>query len=283
MSIEGERRQFAEKMASLAGLRTRGLVEALATIPREQFLPKGPWLLKGETDVGKPPRLSPDDDPRHLYDNVSVAIDAERSLFNGAPALIGKCIDALGLEPGARVLHVGCGLGYYTAVMAHIVGPGGRVIAIEVDPALAAQARDHLASMPWVQVEVGDATGPLDQRFDAMLINAGVTHPRETWLDALEPNSRLVVPLTATFAAMGPLGKGLLMLLTRRDDGSFDVRTLTFVAIYSAIGLRDEALNQQLAAAMRQRPFPASGLLRRDLHEPTPACWLHTAAFCLSG
>jgi len=281
-ALAERRRLFAAEIKTLASLRTDALVSALATIPREQFLPKGPWTLRSEADFGGPPRTSPDDDPRHVYDNVSVAIDAGRSLFNGAPALVCRCIDALSLEPGARVLHVGCALGYYTAVIAHIVGPRGRVIAIEVDPNLAAGARLNLESMPWVEVQHGDATAPLDASLDAILVHAGVTHPRDAWLDALEAGGRLVLPLTATLPGMGSMGKGLMMLLTRRSDGWFAAQTLTFVAIYSAIGLRDAALNQQIGLGLMKRQFAETTWLRRDPHEPGAACRLHTDAFCLS-
>jgi protein-L-isoaspartate(D-aspartate) O-methyltransferase len=106
-------------------------------------------------------------------------------LFNGQPGTLGVWLDALDLVPAARVLHVGCGLGYYTAVIAHSVGPAGRVLALEVDPTLAAEARLNLASLPWVDVRHGDASQLPDETFDAILVNAGVTHPLDGWLDAL--------------------------------------------------------------------------------------------------
>jgi protein-L-isoaspartate(D-aspartate) O-methyltransferase len=58
-------------------------------------------------------------------------------LFNGAPALLARLIDLLALRPGSRVLHVGAGTGYYSALMAHVVGASGSVLALEVDEPLA--------------------------------------------------------------------------------------------------------------------------------------------------
>jgi protein-L-isoaspartate(D-aspartate) O-methyltransferase len=79
--------------------------------------------VRGEGDTQGPPRLTPGDDPRFLYHNVAVAIDPARMLFNGAPGLVSSVIDALGLGAGQGVLHIGAGAGYYTALIAHVVGP----------------------------------------------------------------------------------------------------------------------------------------------------------------
>jgi protein-L-isoaspartate(D-aspartate) O-methyltransferase len=195
---------------------------------------------EGRGDFGGPPRETPDADPRHVYHNVVFAIDPARQLFNGQPSTIGMWIDALGLVPGARVLHVGAGLGYYTAIMGHVVGPRGRVVAIEVDEALAFEARSNLLSLPWIDVRHGNATERFGERFDAIVINAGATHPQDAWLEALAPRGRLVVPLTLAMPPGAPLGKGFVVLLDNDRDGlEMSARVLTLVMIYSGLGIRD--------------------------------------------
>jgi protein-L-isoaspartate(D-aspartate) O-methyltransferase len=278
------RRQiFAEDIQACCNLQTPALVNALAVVQREAFLRPGPWLIIGEGDVGRGPRQTPDDDPKHVYHNIAIAIDAERQLFNGAPGVITSAIDALALRPGERVLHIGAGLGYYSALIAHTVGPTGRVIAIEVDETLAAGARQNLSDLPWVEVRHDNAADPLGEDVDAILVNAGVTHPLDAWLDALATQGRMVLPLTATFSQMGPIGKGPMLLLSGPvADGSFDVRTVTMAAIYSAVGLRDESINEALGKALMKAPFAALKRLRRDPHDAEPSCWLHTAACCFS-
>ena len=97
-------------------------------------------------------QTTPDADARHLYRDVPVAIDAARLVNNGAPSLLAFLINALAQREGEHVLHVGCGTGYYTAILAEIVGPSGRVTALEIDENLAGvicsrSARD--ASPPW--------------------------------------------------------------------------------------------------------------------------------------
>jgi protein-L-isoaspartate(D-aspartate) O-methyltransferase len=275
------RRFYADEIAALASVQTPALVDALASVPRERFLPPGPWLIKTEADFGAPPRSTTDADPRRVYHNLAVAIDPARQLFNGQPSLLARLIDSLGLKPGGRAVHVGTGTGYYTGLMAHAVGPTGRVIGLEVDDALAAQARANLADVPWVEVRHGDATGSLEP-VDAILVNAGVTHPRSTWLDAIRPGGRLVLPLTCSgVPAMGPtIGKGLIVILTREGE-RFAARTSGFVAIYSAVGIRDAAVDARIGEALKRNPYPMLSSLRRDAHEPGPSCWLHEEAWCL--
>jgi protein-L-isoaspartate(D-aspartate) O-methyltransferase len=108
-----------------------------------------------------------------------------------------------------------------------------------------------------------------------------VTHPLDAWLDALSDGGRLVVPLTATMGALGPIRKGPVVRLSMKADG-FAARLVTFVAIYSAIGLRAEELNTKLGEALRRMPLPKLTRFRREAHERTDACWLHTDRYCLS-
>src|SRR3989442_716766 len=76
-----------------------------------------------------------------------------------------------------RVFHLGCGVGYYTAILAEVTGASGQVVAVEVDADLAAHARENLAAYPNVAVHDGDGAALDPGACDAMLINAGVTHP----------------------------------------------------------------------------------------------------------
>jgi protein-L-isoaspartate(D-aspartate) O-methyltransferase len=282
------RRFFAEELEAVCKLRSPALVDAFATVPRERYLRPGPWTVLADSDfmAGPRTRATPDANPARVYHNIAVAIDPERQLFNGQPGTLGVWLDALDLVPGGSVLHVGCGLGYYTAVMAHCVGPTGRVLAFEVDEPLAAEARLNLASLTWVEANHSDGSGPIEGAFDAILVNAGVTHPLDVWLNAVAPGGRMILPLTGTMPAMGSnIGKGLVLLLTRQETGDFSARVLTFVAIYSALGVRDAEMNDRLGKAMMGSPtgWQALKRLRRDPHEQAPGCWLHGPRFCFSG
>jgi protein-L-isoaspartate(D-aspartate) O-methyltransferase len=281
-AVEEQRRYFAEELEAVCGLRTPALVDAFATVPREEFLPRGPWLIRSETDYfSGVPRHTPDDDARRICHNVAVAIDPARHLFNGSPSILGLCIDRLDLLPGQRVLHVGCGLGYYSAVMALCVGSTGHIVAVEVDEQLADTARKNLASLPNVTVCCDDGSQPREGLFDAILVNCGVTHPLALWLDALRTGGRMIVPLTATMPSMGGIGKGPLLLLAKRDS-DFDAKLVTVVAMYSALRIRDAALNERIGKALMKGQYPRLNRLRRDAHDESTECWLHGTGFCLS-
>ena len=295
MDLSLRRRYFAEELEAVCRLRSARLVDAFATVPREQYLGPGPWMVWAESPYMPAAALTsgaalglqptPDADPGRVYHNISVAIDPARQLFNGQPGTLAVWIDTLDLAPGARVLHVGSGLGYYTAIVAQAVGPSGRVVTYEVDEALASGAKRNLAPLPWVDARHGDASRLSGEIFDAIMVNAGVTHPLDVWLDALAPGGRMILPLTATMPAMAStLGKGLVFVLTKQDESSFAARVLTVVAVYSAIGLRDEQLNAPLGKAMMGGPAKWQEVkrLRRDPHEPDASCWLHAPHCCLS-
>jgi protein-L-isoaspartate(D-aspartate) O-methyltransferase len=288
MDLTLRRRFFAEEVEAVARLRSPALVDALAAVAREAFLPPGPWTVLAEVDFMSGtmrPAVTPDADPKRVYHNIGIAIDPSRQLFNGQPGTLATWIDALSLEPGARVLHIGAGLGYYTAVMAHCVGATGRIVACEVDETLAAGARRNLAALPWVEVRTADGSGPLGEAFDSILVNAGVTHPLPSWLDALAPGGRLVLPLTASMGPMGAtLSKGLTWFISGDGAGGFSARVLGVVSVYSAVGIRNEALGQRIGTAMMAGPlkWQAVTRLRRDRHDETGTCWIHADEFCLS-
>lgn len=279
-----QRRFFAEEVQTVCNIKNSSLVEALATVPRERFLRPGPWAIRGEGDFGGTIRQTPDADPRHVYHNISIAIDPTRQLFNGAPSVVASCIDALALRLGDHVLHVGCGLGYYSALVAHSVGPHGRVVAIEIDESFAAEARANLTPFGCVEARQGDGTDTGGETFDAILVNVGMTHPHQAWLQALRPGGRLVLPLTCTMVQMGPtIGKGVILLISATGEAdALDVRVVTMVAIYSAIGIRDASMNDRLGKAFMRSPWPSIKRLRRDSHEASPSCWLHGDTFCLT-
>lgn len=278
--LQASRRLYAEQLRSAAGVRSSAVVRAFATVPRERFLGPGPWfVLAASADGQLAYQATEDADPRHLYKNVLVAIDTTRRLNNGEPASWAAWIDVLDLVPGERVVHIGCGTGYYTAVLAEVVGPRGSVLAIEVDPGLADQAHANLAYLPHVAVAAGNGSARSFDVADAIVVNAGVTHPVASWLDALSPGGRLLLPVTGSDDLDGT-GSGGMVLITRRPEG-YAATCVSPVTIFPCIGVRDEDCNRQLLEKT-EGDWRRIQSVRRDAHGADVTCWLHGPEGCLS-
>ena len=273
---------YAEEIAAVAGVRSKALVRAFATVRREDFLGPGPWKL-GTLDSGMSPVpryvSTLDADPRRIYHNVLVCVDESRHLNNGQPSALAAWLDALDIQEGERVVHVGAGVGYYSAIIGEVVGNRGSVVAIEVDEGLASRARENLK--PWKIVEVVSADGSQHDPgpVDAILVNAGVTRPASLWLDRLRPGGRLLYPLTIEAGGSG--GKGCMMLV-RRAVESYSARCVGFVAIYSCTSLRDPDLNASLVKQISSGKIFSVKSLRRDAHETDETCLVHAKDSCLS-
>lgn len=285
MTLDDWRRFYAEEIRVLANLKSSALVEAFARVPREKFFGSGPWQIASpEQATAMTGRSSlvymTTNDPRDLCHNALIAIDPARFLNNGQPSALARWIDALDLKAGDRAFHVGCGVGYYSAILAELVGPRGGLVAVELDPAIAARAKENLASYQNVTVHCCDGAELDPGPCDAMLVNAGVTHPHRAWLDRLTEGGRLVLPITAALGASS-FGSGVMAKITRIPQG-FAAQVVTQVMIYSCTSVRDPQLEAPLGKALAARKLLEVKSVRLDAHEECDACLLHLARMCLS-
>jgi protein-L-isoaspartate(D-aspartate) O-methyltransferase len=286
LTVEEYRRFYADEIRFVANLESPALVDAFARVPREKFIGPGPWQVgsaevRGLAAAGMGRAVYvPVDDARHLYHNVVVVLDAARDINNGQPSALAHWINGLQLQTGNRVYHLGCGVGYYTAIMAEVVGSKGSVVASEIDPELAARARENLSAYANVEVHAVDG-GEFDPGdCDAMLINAGVTHPHPLWLDRLREGGRLVLPIT--LATSETLGAGLMIKIVRRPNG-FSAHGVTPVGIYSCKSVRDPELEPLLREALVTQKLFRVRSFRRDEHEQQDTCFIHGKGVCFSG
>jgi protein-L-isoaspartate(D-aspartate) O-methyltransferase len=280
MDLETVRAFYAEEVRFAAHVKTPALAAAFAKVPRERFLPPGPWRIAGGAGLSMDYWTTESADPRHLYHNVAVAIDADRQLNNGHPSSLAVWMDALELRAGSRVLHVGCGTGYYAAILAETVGPAGAVAAVEADAELAERARANLAYLPQVEVICADGSEVDAGSRDAIFVNAGATHPAARWLDRLAPAGSLVLPLTMTSPGL-PWSSGM-MLHVGRLDGGFAARFFSPVAIYPLSHGRSDEWNGRLQALFGKRRWSEVRSLRRDAHTADGTCVAHGEGLCLS-
>jgi protein-L-isoaspartate(D-aspartate) O-methyltransferase len=258
------REAYARRIATSAGIAPDGeIAHAFAVIPREDFMGPPPWRVvsgRGRTRISS-------SDPAVLYQDVLVSLGGEPGLNNGQPSLHAMCIDALALRRSERVVHVGAGTGYYTAVLAMLVGETGMVDAYEIEPGLAERARSNLAG--FAQAEVHARSGAIEPlpACDALYVNAAAAEPLAVWLDALRPEGRLMFPLA------GRDGTGEMLLLTRKTETEYGARFLSPVQFVPMIGAQDEQAGRALKAAFRRGNWRSvRKLVRNDT--PDESCWL---------
>jgi protein-L-isoaspartate(D-aspartate) O-methyltransferase len=261
-TIDAHRRFYARFIVESSGLSDERLVAAFSAVPREDYVGPGPWpVFAGERYL---PTVS--DDPRLLYQDVLIGLATERGINNGQPTLHARCMAAAAPAPGEAVVHIGAGTGYYTAVLAQLVGPTGRVVAFEIEADLAAQAKRHLAAAGNVEVVAGSAVDLPLPPCDVVYVNAGATHIPPPWLDCLRTGGRLILPLTLND------GFGFMLRVTRLAADTYAAAALMPVAFIPCVGARDQAASIALSAALERRSWKEVRSLRRS-GRPDDTAW----------
>jgi protein-L-isoaspartate(D-aspartate) O-methyltransferase len=164
------RRMMVDGQVLTADVHNPDLLAAMLTIPRERFVPSP---LAGQA-----------------YVDNDIEIAAGRVLLK--PMVFAKLIEALDVRTTDRVLDVGCGFGYSSAVLAQLVGS---VVALEEDAVLASQAKAALAAVGVSGVTV--VTGPLNAGwpgaapYDVIFVNGAAEIVPEAFGSQLKPDGRL--------------------------------------------------------------------------------------------
>jgi protein-L-isoaspartate(D-aspartate) O-methyltransferase len=270
--IEAHRLFFAKLITGNAGIAAGSEIEAaLASTPREQFVGSPPWRIFTRSGYVE----SPADDPALLYQDVVVSLGGDGPFNNGQPSLHALCLAALDVKKGERVVHVGAGTGYYTTLLAKLVGETGAVDAYEIEPEFVRRAAKNLAEFSYVAVHSkSGAEGPLPT-CDVLYVNAGATGPLDVWLDALGPKGRLLFPMTPAE------GVGAMLLITKQEDGGFAARFLLQVQFVPCIGARDETTGQRLSEAFRNSEWAKVKSLHRN-DGMDESCWFAGDGWWLS-
>lgn len=275
------RRAYAKQIMAAAGVDDSRVEAAYATVRREDFLGPGPWpFLRWRLPA---PRylMTPSADPVYLYVDGVIGILPERNLNNGEPSLHAALLASAAPRPGEHVVHIGAGVGYYTAIMAELVGSSGIVTGIEFDDGLAERAAANFSHRPNVRIVHGDGTRAGFDPADVVYVNAGATHPAPSWLDGLKDAGRLILPLTAKGFPRGDARHGAVFRI-ERQGGDFLARRISAVAIFPCEGARDEALEKALSAAFENGGAESVTRLYRRDDVPAEQCWLRGSGWCLA-
>jgi len=188
--LDEARRRLLESLAQ--EVEDRQVLEAMARVPRERFVPEA---------------LRP-----MAYENVPLPIGHGQTISQ--PLIVAMMTSALEVRPGEKVLEIGTGSGYQSAVLAEL---GARVVTVERIPELAERARHTLEALGYgdrVKVLLaGPVLGaPEEAPFDGILVTAGAPRIPKSLLRQMALGGRMVIPV-------GSLVEQDLLKVVREETG----------------------------------------------------------------
>jgi protein-L-isoaspartate(D-aspartate) O-methyltransferase len=198
-----QRKWMVDRQLAQRDIQSERVLAAMNRVPRHLFVP---------TEM------------RHAaYDDRPLPIGHEQTISQ--PYIVALMTQAADPQPQHRVLEVGTGSGYQTAVLADLTA---EVYTIELVPELAAEAQARLHRLGYRNVKARQGDGylgwPDAAPFDSILVTCGADHVPEPLFDQLKPGGRMVIPV-------GDSPRGLwLRVITKSHDGSQHSRDLIPVA-----------------------------------------------------
>jgi protein-L-isoaspartate(D-aspartate) O-methyltransferase len=212
-SYGGYRAQLVETLQR-KGIRDLAVLRAVRMVPRHLFVPES---------------------VRHrAYDDAALPIGSGQTISQ--PYVQARYLELIGLTGQEKVLEIGTGSGYQTALLSLLAS---MVFSVERVPALAQSARTALATAGIRNVTVLVGDGTLGWRpfapYDAILVSAASPEVPAPLVDQLAPGGRMVIPL-------GDRSSQVLTLVERQGDGvrSSTIADVRFVPLVGEFGFRQE-------------------------------------------
>jgi protein-L-isoaspartate(D-aspartate) O-methyltransferase len=219
-SREQDRIDMVERQIADRGIRDSRVLDAMRRVPRHCFVP--PDLTK------------------QAYADHPVRIDCNQTISQ--PYMVGVMTEQLNLRPEDRVLEIGTGSGYQTALLAYLAA---EVVSIERHAPLADKARKTLVDLGYENVTVvcGDGTlgYPAKAPYDAILVTAAAPEVPPLLIEQLAPDGRLVCPT-------GSRDLQKLARIVNSPDGHQRTESIpcVFVPLVGEAGWREEGSRPRL-------------------------------------
>ncbi len=211
---QGERRQMVQSQLQNRGIQRPEILEAFLRVPRHKFVPRE---LQGQA-----------------YRDSPLAIGKKQTISQ--PYMVALMTQAAAVTAGGRVLEIGTGSGYQTAILLEL---GAEVYTVERLPELGTPAKERLERLAYTgfQLRLGDGTlGWAEQSpFDAILVTAGAPQIPQPLLEQLKVGARLVIPLDE-----GPSQVLYIVLRTKRGFEKNRGERCTFVPLIGQQGWSED-------------------------------------------
>ena len=207
-SLRGARSEIMEHPLELRGIKDPRVLAAMEKVDRRMFVPK---------------------DVRPLaYADRALPIGCEQTISQ--PYIVGLMSELLDLRGTERVLEIGTGSGYQTAVLGELAK---EVYSIEIIPELAKRAARLLKDLGYLNIRtrIGDGTRgwPEAAPFDAITVTCSPEHVPESLIEQLKEGGRLVIPL-------GIWTKPQQLVLMIKQEGKMESRPIIPVSFVPMTG-----------------------------------------------
>ena len=176
MTSENNMETLIRGMEVYGVLRSPKIKEAFRTVDRKHFVPE---------HFGE-----------ETYGDYPLPIGVEQTISQ--PTTVAFMLELLGAEAGDRVLDIGSGSGWTTALLGSLVGEKGEVIGLERQPALVEKGRQNIAPFRFKHVRIepaGETLGLPGERFDGILVSASAPQIPEQLFAQLNMGGTLVIPV----------------------------------------------------------------------------------------
>ncbi|WP_017609123.1 methyltransferase domain-containing protein [Nocardiopsis xinjiangensis] len=230
---------------------TPAIRDAFVAHPRHRFIPDMVW--PDATGLPLYRTADPDRWAHLVYSTDAVTTQAndggsgprnEPSSSSSAPQVMADMIAAAGIHKGMRVLEIGTGTGWNAAILSELVGAEGEITSVEIDPGMAALARERLGGTGvTVRTAATPAAPATGETYDAVIATCAATRIPNSWVGALREGGALVLPWSPH-----PAAHSTPIAALRRRGGSL-----------SGPFIREGAFMRDRAQRPGELPFPGLG------------------------
>ncbi len=205
------RKKMVEEQIIARGIKDKRIIEAFLSIPREAFVPSA---VKDQA-----------------YKDYPLPIGYNQTISQ--PYMVALMTELISPQEGEKVLEIGTGSGYQSAVLAYLKC---NVFSIERIPELAKKAKAVLEELGFkVNIRVGDGTIGWEENapYDKIIVTAAAEKIPTPLISQLKERGKMVIPV-------GDIYSQQLILIDKRDDGKIvkhDVGSCIFVPLVGKYGL----------------------------------------------
>ncbi len=217
--FEEKRKEMVESLKRRGYLKKKEVIEAFSKVPREKFVSQN----------------TVDD----AYADHPLPIGRGQTI--SAPSMIVIMLEALEVRRGDKILEIGTGSGYNSALLSELVGPEGRVYTIERLEKLANKGRENLEKSGYEEVEVvvrdGTKGYPEEAPWDRILITACSPKVPEPLVEQLKVGGKMAAPVGDYYMSQ------TLLVIKKKESGETEIERhggCAFVPLVGEYGWDEE-------------------------------------------